>query len=341
MPIIRSYGPNGQYEMVDYTGEIVTIPNQWGLINSLGLFEEQGVAELNVQFEKREVNAAILVDRVRGERSTVNKDNLRSIHAFAIPHFNLDDYITPADLSGKRAYNGDKVDTLAEVRARKLERIRMSYAWTTEFARAKLLTSGEVYAPNGTVNYNWYDVFGVTRKEVDFALGTPGTEITDKIEEVIAHIQDTLTNGSLATGIIALCSPEFFSKLIKHAKVVSAYTYYSSTQEPLRQRLGGPDALHRRFVHGGIEFIEYRGSYDGQRLIPAGDAYFLPQGVSDVYATYFAPAQKFDIVNTVGEQVYAFEYADPRGEKYEIETESNFLNMLKRPQVVVRAHSSN
>lgn len=336
--IVRSFA-NG-FEVQDWTEEVSVIPNQWGTIGQLGLFSEESIAEHVVIFEETTKNGKLLVDRVRGDRATQGKDGSRKLHTFAVPHFPYDDYITPQDIQGKRAYgNPNGVETLEAVRARKLERIRQNHAWTLEYARAQLITQATVYAPSGTVSQNWNDEFGVTRKSIDFTLGTATTEIIEKIEEGIAHIQDN-TNGDTVTGTVVLTSPEFFAKLIKHAKVVNAYTYYTSTQEPLRQRLGGAMALHREFVHGGTRFIEMRDQYDGNRLIPANKAYMVAQG-TDVFKTYFSPAEKFEFVNTLGEQVYVFEHADQRGTKIELETESNFVNALFNPNMVVEFTTSN
>jgi hypothetical protein len=341
MAITRSFGPNGQFELTDFTQEILTIPNQWGLVNAMGLFSSEGVAEHTITIEKSSRDATLILDRVRGERAYQNKDSVRELHSFAIPHFPFADYITPSDIQGKRAYGpNDAAETLAAVRARKLERIRMSHAWTLEAARCQALTAGTVYAPNGTVNINWFSSFGVTQKVVDFALGTTSTNILEKLEEVIAHVQDNAGMGGSASGVMALCSPEFFSKLISHESIKAAYQFYASTQEPLRQRAGGPSTMYREFFHGGVKFVEYRGNYNGNRLIPAGDAVFVPTGISDLFVTYYGPANKFEFTNTVGEEVYAFEYTDPKGEKIEIETETNFINMLTRPQLVVRGFTA-
>jgi hypothetical protein len=39
--------------------------------------------------------------------------------------------------------------------------------------------------------------------------------------------------------------------------------------------------------------------------------------------------------------MYAWTFRDQKGSKIEVETESNFLHMVRRPQVVVRGFSSN
>ena len=335
--ITRSFA-NG-FEVCDWTEEITNIPNQWGLFNSLGLFQEESVSQHVVVFEETTKDGALIVDRVRGDRSTVGKDATRKLHTFAVGHFPYSDSISPQDIQGKRAYGSSNVETLEAVRVRKMERIRQNHAWTMDFARAQAITLGTVYSPSGTNNLDWNAEFGVTRTSVDFLLGTAGTEVLAKIEAGLVQILDN-AQGATITGTICLTSPEFFAKLISHASMKTAYQYYSSTQEPLRQRLGGDMALRREFNHGGTRFIECRDSYAGQRLIPAGKAYMVPVG-TDAFKTFYSPANKFDLVNTEGMPLYLFESASPKGDSIDLDSESNFINAVLRPSLVVEMTSSN
>jgi len=328
------------FELVDYTEELLLVPNKWGLINELGLFGEEGVAQHSVTVESSEGTLGLVTDKIRGERNNVAKSDTRALRSFAIPHFPMDDAVKPEDVQGKRAYgSADQAETEAAVIARKLERIRMNHSVTLEAARAYAITVGAIYAPNGTVAGNFYTDFGITRKSIDFVLGTSTTDLNAKSEEGIAHIQDTIQSGEVVSNIIVLCSPAFFGKLINHATVKEAYKYYTSTQEPLRNRLGS--GVYRRFVHGGVEYVEYRGSYNGTALIPAGEAYMLPQGTSDMFKTYFSPANKFSHVNTIGEQAYVFTYRNPTDSEILIQSEANHLSLIRRPQAVVQLTTSN
>jgi hypothetical protein len=342
--IIRDFGGNG-FTVSDWTQEINVIPNQWGTIGSLGIFSEEAVAVHTVQFEEIIKDGAILVDRIRGDRSTQNKDGTRKVHSFNVPHFPLEDAIYPQDIQGQRAYGApNEAETFDAVRARKMERIRQNHAWTLEAARAQALVLGTVYAPSGTVSQDWYqEMTGAAKPAaIDFLLGTSTTEVMAKIESAIVAIQDN--SGSVnISGIIALCGPTFFAKLISHPSIKQAYQYYASTTEPLRQRQsagGSATALHRRFSFGGVDFIEMRDKYNGVPLIPVTDCVFVPTG-TEFFKTYFSPANRFGLVNTLGEQVYMFETMAPNGTAYSIETESNFCNALLKPALVVAATSSN
>src|SRR5205814_10645896 len=129
--------------------------------------------------------------------------------------------------------------------------MRQNHAWTLEFARAQAITQGTAYSPSGTVSYDWYSTFtGNARPAaVDFVLGTAATEVLAKIETVIAAMQDSYGSVSY-NGIVALCSSQFFSKLISHPTVKSAYQFYVATagQDPLRGRMaaGGSAVPIRR-----------------------------------------------------------------------------------------------
>lgn len=335
---IRDYAE--PFKVIDQTEAIISVPNQWGLINELGLFQREGVTQHTVSVESQNGTLALIGDTKRGTRNLANKDDVRAIRTFAIPNFSVDDAVFPEDVQGQRAYGSDNPDTTDAVIARKLARLAQNHAATLEYARAQAICTGSVYAPNGTVvAQNAYTEFGVTRKEIDFVFGTATTDMIAKGEEGLAHIQDNIQTGDVVNRMVAICSPGFFSKLISHATIKDSYKFYTSTQEPLRNRLGS--GLYRRFEFGGVEYIEYRGSYAGQALVTANEAFMLPVGVMDMFKTFNSPASKFGSVNAVGEPTYAFTFYDPRDEKIVIQTEQNMMNLVTRPQGVVRLFSSN
>ena len=338
MAIARDFQNN--FAVTDYTQELLLIPNQWGLINELGIFSEEGITQHSVTVESRNGTLGLIADQVRGARSNANKDITRTLRSVPLGHYPLDDSVKPEDIQGVLAYgSADMAETEANVIARKLERIRMNHAATLERARAYAITNAGIWAPNGTVAADFLTDFGVTRKEVDFTFGTSTADMIANTEQGLAHIQDNIQSGEVVNNVAVLCSPTFFAKLISHATVKDAYRYYTSTQEPLRQRLGS--GLYRRFDFGGVTYYEYRASYNGEALIPAGEAYMVPVGVSDLATTYYGPANKFSHVNTIGEQAYVFTYRDPKDSEITIQSESNFINLLRRPQAVVKCKTSN
>ena len=339
MPITRSY--SNAFEIQDVTENLLLVPNEYGLINQLGLFQNEGITTHTLTFESAESTIGLIPDRVRGTRNNVNSDDTRKVFAIPTVHHPLDDYIAPQDLIGRRAYGRDAQETEAEVMARKLERIRRSHAQTVERARAQMITAGTVYSPNGTVSVDVYSLMGVARKSVDMLLGTGTTEVQEKLEEGVAHVMDNVKNGGMVDEVVVLCSPQWFAKFIKHQKIVQSFTYYTSTQEPLRNRLGGM-ARFRQFVYNNITFIEYRGTDSaGNQFIPSGKAFMLPRGVDNFLKSYYSPANKMSLVGTVGEEAYAFTYSDPKDEGTVIQSEHNAVHMATRPAAIVELTTSN
>lgn len=342
MPITRSYVSN--FEVVDYTQELQIIPNSWTLLNDVGLFSEEFLSGHTVTFEEQNKTLALIGDQMRGAKPQANQDDVRKIRSYPIAHFPIVDAVVPADIQGKRAYGTqDQAETEAAVIARKMERIRRNIDITMEVGRFSTLTTGNLYAPNGTISGNLFTDFGITQTSVDFVLGTATTDIMAKVESVIAAMQDNANTGDVISGVVAYCSPEWFAKFISHAKIQTAYQYYTATegQQIQRNRAGANMGLYREFSYGGIRFIEVRTVLAGQRLIPAGEVVFLPVGTSDTFVSYFGPANRMDFTNTVAERAYMWTFRDPKGTGIDIEGEFNVTHMVRRPQLVVKGTTSN
>lgn len=345
MSLIRS--PLNNFDVVDLTSAVRNVPIQYGTFNQLGIFREESVQSEVVVFEETTVDGALVVDRIRGEKNLVSKEGTRKLHSFVIPHFPLDDYISPKDLQNKSAYdNFNEVEMLEKVTERKLLRMRQNHDWTLNKARAQALFSGTAYAPNGTVVQDWNVEFGNTRGAVDFAFGTSTTEVLGKIEQVLQLVRVGMGGNGIYDGIVIPCDTGFFSRLIAQPSVKAAWTYAQQNavgQDPIRGRLtagGSPLPAGREFYFGGVTFREVVDSYNGQSLTTANEGVAVPTG-SDKFATYFAPAERFSLVNTMGEKMYAFQQANPNGTQITIETESNHVSALLRPQAVIRCYSSN
>lgn len=352
-----AFQPNNTGRVLELTNQLVTIPNQWGLINSMGLFNEQGVTQDTVAVSSMTEVDGLPVDRNWDERNSTIKPTSRGIYTFPIPHFPLDTAILPRDLQGiisweNFAQNLD-LESAANVRARKMDTLRRRYAQLAEVARMQIITSGTVYAPSGTLaraygpTVNYYNEFGVTRTEITTDLANSNVDPLSYTGQIISGVQDGLLNGQVVSDFVVVCSPEYFQALITNPYITEVYKYYRREQDPLTTRLGVQgmplDARYQVFNFGGVSFIEYRGTYTDQngvvqRFIPAGDAYAFPLGVQDMFQTYFAPALRFDTVNTVGQSQYYFEEMSSKMDKIEIMSESNMLNAVLRPQAVIRLH---
>ena len=337
MATTRSY--TNAFEVVDYTQELQIVPTSWTLLNDSGLFSEEFLSTNTVTFEEQAQTLGLIGDQFRGAKPQANKDDNRKIRSYPIAHWPIVDAVKPEDIQGKRAYgSNDMAETEAAVIARKMQRIRKNMDITMEVGRFATLTTGNLYAPNGTISGNLFTDFGITQKSVNFVLGTAGTDVVAKVEEVIAHMQDNANTGDVITGVIAYCSPTWFAALISHAKIVDAYKYFSATEGQMiqRNRAGGNNGLYREFTYAGIRFVEVRTVLAGQTLVPAGEVVFVPTGTSDTFVSYFGPANRLDFVNTQAERGYVWTWKDPKGTGIDIDGEFNVTHIARRPNLIVK-----
>lgn len=338
MTIARDFtNPN---QVVEYTEAVTLIPNTYGLLNDRGVFTNKYISQNTVQFESKSGVINIIPDAHRGSRHFVSNEKQGKVLTYSSTFHPLDDALFAHELQGRRRFGTpDQVDIEAERVSEKLAAIRLAHAATLETARWHTLVTGTQYAPMATQSASFYTDLGLTRFEKDLLLGTATTEVNQLVQEGIASIQDTMQTGEVITGFTVYCSPLFFAKLTRQAKVVSAYDKYASNQEFLRNglRVG----MRQVFQHGGVTYIEVRDGYNGTAFIPAGDAYMIAEGTASSFETIFTPSDKFDTVGTVAEEVYVWAWKDQRNTKIEFESSSSFVNLLKKPQGIVRLFSSN
>ncbi|MBL8668906.1 MAG: major capsid protein [Rhodospirillales bacterium] len=330
----------GGYTLAEMTEALNILPNVYSRLGQMGLFRFEGVTQRSVVIEQAEGVLNLLPTVPLGGPATVANRDLRAMRSFTIPWIPHDDAITPQDIQGVRGFGmSDAADPLATVMERKLTRMRVKHAQTREYMEINAL-KGIVRDGAGVTLYDYFSEFGLAQQTVDFVLGTATTNVQAKVREVLRKIETEL-KGETMTGVLALVSPEFFDRLIGHAKVEDAYRYYSSTgAQPLR------DDTRRRFPFAGIVFEEYNATVTlatdtTETLVPAGEGIAFPLGTLDTLVTYGAPANLIETVNTIGLAMYARQLARPDGSAIDVKTEASILPVNKRPRLAVKIRSSN
>lgn len=330
--------PTSNFAVVDRTNELLLLPQNWNLQNELGIWNEEFLTTKTVTFEERSGTLALVKDQIEGTKPQTTGNDLRKLHAFSMSHHPMFDSLRPQDIAGvlRPGAMSPELDTKERALMWKMEKIRKSYDSTLNFARFRTLANGDAWTPNGTIGaQNFYTAMGVTRQNVNFDLTNASADIIDKCNQVIANFQSAATEGQVIQRVVAFCSYGFFSALISHPKVQAAYNLYAAVapQQISRDRAGGM-GLYRRFVFSNIEFIEVNQSVGGTPLVDADKAVFVADNGDDAFFTFYGPPNRFDYVNTVAERSYLWVYEDPRGTEITIESEVNFLNVLKRPAFV-------
>ncbi len=339
MPTITNPFDAGGYSLAEMTRAINILPNIYTRLGQLGLFRFEGITQRTVVIEAREGVLSLLPSVPLGAPATVGTREGRTMRSFAVPWIPHNDVILPADIQGVRAIgSGSDADPLVAVMTRKLTLMRNKHAQTREYMEINALR-GIVKDGAGTTLYDYFTEFGITQQQTDFVLGTATTKVQQKVRAVLRQIETEL-KGETMTGVRALVSPEFFDKLIGHATVETAYQYYASGAQPLREN------MRRAFPFAGILFEEYNASVTlsngtTERLIPAGEGIAFPMGTIDTFTTYGAPANLIETANTVGLELYARQMTRERGDGIDLLTEASILPVNKRPALAVRLFSSN
>jgi hypothetical protein len=188
----------------------------------------------------------------------------------------------------------------------------------------QILPKNSLLDADGSELLNLYDAFEIQPNVLNFALGTATTDVKKKCLEVLRYVEDNL-RGEYMTGVHALVSPEFFDALIGHAKVKEAYERW---EEGAALR----NDIRSGFTFLGITFEEYRGQATDQdgnirKFIASGEAHCFPVRTVDTLATYFAPADFNETVNTLGKPMYAKQEPRKFDKGTDLHTQSNPLPM--------------
>lgn len=192
-------------------------------MGQLGIFRDEGVTQRQIVLEEADGTLNLLPTVPPGGPPTLANRTQRRQRGFVVPHIPHDDVILPQDIQGIHAFGAtDAADPLAQLMERRLARMRMKHAQTLEFMRVNALR-GQLRDGAGAVLYDWHAEFGITRKTVDFVLGTAGTEVAEKCREVLGHMETNLRGGARSSGPQSWSAPEFWDKLVKHASVKDAY----------------------------------------------------------------------------------------------------------------------
>lgn len=324
---------DGAFAMSELTRAINILPNMYGKCEGLGLFPAKSVRQRNIAIEEKNGVLNLLPTQIPGAPGTVGVRGKRKMRTFSIPHIPHDDVVLPEEVQGIRAFGSEnEVQTIASVLTDHLQTMRNKHAITLEHLRMGAL-KGVILDADGSTLLNLYEAFEIQPKVVSFALGTATTDIKKKCLEVKRHIEDNL-RGEHMTAIHALVSPEFFDALTGHAKIKEAYERWENGAA-LR------NDMRTNFVFAGITFEEYNGQatdMDGtvRRFIAAGEAHCFPLGTFDTFATYFAPADFNETVNTLGKPMYAKQEPRRFERGTDLHTQSNPLPMCHRPAVLVK-----
>lgn len=315
------------FTTVSLTDAFIKAPHQPGRIGSLGLFRSRGIVNTTVVIEEKDGRLELIQTSPRGGPATTIGQKKRMARPFLVPHLEKESVIKADEVQGVRQFGSE--DALASVQMivnERLADLRAMHEVTLEHLRVGAI-KGLVLDADGSVLVDLFTGFGVSQSTRVIALNSSATDIRN---EAVA-IQRTIENVMGATpisGFRAFCGDDFFDDLVGHEKVVESF----KNQEGAVLRAD----LRSGFLYGGIWWENYRGRVGSTDFFPSDEAHVVPMG-TDIFQTYFAPADFIETVNTIGLPGYAKIVEDKElNRSVKVHTQSNPLALCLRPDAVVR-----
>ncbi|MEI2453063.1 major capsid protein [Lysobacter firmicutimachus] len=322
---------NPAFSVSALTAAINLLPNQYGRLDELNLFPIKPVRTRQVTIEERNGVLSLLQTQPVGSPGSVGKRGKRTLRAFNVPHIPHDDVVLPEEVVGVRAFGTETdLETVAGVMADHLQTMRNKHAITLEHLRMGAL-KGVILDADGSELANLFEIFKITPKTFDFQLSNKETDVRKKCLELKRYMSQSL-QGERMSGIHVLVSSEFFDALTSHPKVEKAYERW---QEGAAMR----DDMRADFRLAGVRFEEYTGEASGpdgepRRFIAEGEGHAFPLGTLDTFATYVAPADFNETVNTLGQLLYSKQAPRKFDRGTDLHTQSNPLPMCHRPALL-------
>lgn len=337
------------FTAMELTESINLLPNQWGLLGQLGIFEDIGVDSTAVAINYNNGFISLLASASRGSFPQADRGGDEGMLMFQIPHFPDMDNIEPKDLENKFAIvraqgQAPRRRTLEDEMNTRLERIKFKHDVLREFQRMGAI-KGQIYDGKMKLLYDYFVSFGATQQVFTFTFSDPNFAVREFTYQIARYIELNM-HGDVSTGVEVLVDPEFFSALTSHPKVAPFYV-----ANPTAERFQGD--LRTGFAFGSLLFREYNAQVPTAPLtgilqqqtdrmsgslpfIEAGTGYAFPLGTRDTFKVYDGPAYHVDMVNQEGVPVFISTKVLDHGAGVELRHQSNPLALCRRPTVLVK-----
>jgi hypothetical protein len=322
--IIDPFKADG-FTLTSLTAAINNIPYTPTVIAENGLFQSAGISTLDVTIESDGKTIGLVSVQPRNAPPQVVLGDKRLIRSFKVPHLPERATIMADEVQSVRAFGSEsQVQTINTIRDERLAKMKRQIEYTIEAHRLAAIM-GSYYDAAGNQS-SLFTEFGVSQTTVSFALATSTTKVRIKVQEVIDAIELSL-DGLSFSGIKVYCGATFWKNLIEHDALKSTVLNWNAAAD-LRNDPRNPISF------GGVSFERYRGT--SAVKIPDNEAYAVPQGVTDLFISRFAPANYWETVNTIGLPFYAKIEPLEMNKGVNIEAQSNTLNLCTRPAAVIK-----
>lgn len=322
------------FQMIQMTDAVNRLPIAPSRIQTMGLFEEQGITTTSIQVDSRDGVLGLVPDTARSGPNNQLKKSNGVTRDFRTSHFPVETSILASEVQNIRNYGSADLATLESLRDMRLGEIVGSLDATLEYQRLGALKGVITDADGSTVKYNLFTEFGLTQTVRDFAFSSAGTVIGNRCRQVQRDIYEALGSGVSARGVHVFCGKTWFEAFIEHPNVKEKYLNWQAAGQMTDQGFLKP------FSYGGMTFEEYYGTVGSVQFVADNEAWAFPVGVPGLYKTYFAPGDFMSAVNQVGLPRYAASELMDWDRGVKLMAESNPVSLCRRPKALVKLTQS-
>lgn len=329
MPMLDVFKSDA-FSTVSLTDAILKAPHKPGRIGSLGLFRSRGIQNTTAVVEEKDGRLSLIPTSPRGGPASTIGAQKRTARSFVVPHLERESTVMADEVQNVRAFGSENAtEAVQALINERLADLRAMHEVTLEHLRVGAIKGQVLDADGVTVLLNLFTEFGVSQQTHDIDIGVESVRAEAvKIQRLI----EAELGAEPISGYRAFCGDTFFDTLIEDATVKEALKYQES-------RLLRTD-LRAGFEFGGIVWENYRGKVGAVDFFPAAKAYVVPEGTG-IFATYFAPADFIETVNTIGLPMYAKVAIDDQLNRWaKVHSQSNPLSLCLRPRAVVEVTQS-
>ena len=321
------------FSFTSLTAAILKAPYKPARIGALGLFRERGIPTTSAAIEEKDGRMSLISPTPRGAPASTIGSQKRTARSFIVPHFERESTVMADEVQNVRAFGSENAaDSVQAIVNERLADLRAMHEVTLEHMRAGAV-KGIILDADGNTLFNLFTEFGVSQQtatlDTDPTTDQKGKLLTD-VTAAQRLIEDEL-GAEPISGYRAFCGKTFFDGLRADASLVEVRKLGDRNAELLTNPTG-----IRSLNFGGVMWEEYRGKNGATPFIADAEAYLFPEG-SSIFATYFAPADYVETVNTIGLPLYAKLASDEQLNRWvKVHTQSNPLALCLRPRAVVK-----
>lgn len=326
MPMLDAFTPNA-FTLQTLTASINNLKFQPGLIGQMGLFQEAGINTLDAAIEERDGILSLVNVAARGAPGQpLGGDGPRKLHSFRVPHLPQRATLLADEVQGIRAFGSETMAESLQMRLNeKLTQLRRNLDYTLESHRLAAVM-GSFYDANGTA-VSLFTTFGVVQQTQSMALSPSATSAARTKAELVKEKIESALDGVPYSGIRVICSPGFWKALLEDKDNKESVLNWNAAAT-LRGETRDAVSLN------GLTYERYRGT--SAVKVTDDCAYAIPEGVPGLFITRFAPANYSETVNTIGLPYYAKAIPLDFDKGYEIEAQSNPINLCTRPASIIK-----